>query len=373
MKNFLLLTIVLFYSSTLSFAQTNNGGGCRKAITITTGTYTLDSFVSGVGVATYSIYHPFPTKAKWYKYTPTADGLLTISSCLGGSDTRLFLYVGSCDTLVQAGYNDDFCDMDATSGDQYAASITKPVKANKSYFLEWDNAWDTAKFSFSLSLATYSPRATQTCETAMTIAAGVTNVDSLFGFSSRGDANRANWYKYTPSKNGRLSISSCGQDADTRIWMYRGICSNLIYVNDGDDDCLSSGGDSIPAAITNQIVTAGTTYYFEWDDTWENTPFSFLLTFDATTGVEENDLAQHISISPNPATDWLNLAMNFEKNTDIDVRIFNNIGQSVLTKKISHILRGSENLDLSRLKTGVYIVQISDGQTQTNKKLVISR
>jgi hypothetical protein len=371
MKKFLLLTIVLLFCSTLSFAQTNNGGGCRKAITITPGVYTLDSFVTGA--STYSNLFPFPTKAKWYKFTPTTDGLMTVSSCMGGADSRLFLYVGSCDTLIQAGFNDDFCDVDATSGDQYAASITKPVKANKSYFLEWDNAWDTTRFSFSLSFSTYAPRATQTCETATTIAAGVTNVDSLFGFALRGDATRANWYKYTPSKNGRLSITSCGQTADTRVWMYRGICSGLVLINDSDDDCLGSGGDTIAASISNQLVTAGTTYYFEWDDTWENAAFSFLLTFDATTGVEEDRLAQHISMSPNPAVDLLNLDINLEKNSDINVRVFNNVGQSILTKKMTNILRGVETFDLSHLKTGIYIVEISDGQTRTNKKLVVSR
>ncbi len=370
MTKITLLTILSFASITLSFAQINTGGGCRKAIVLTPGTYTVDSFVTGV--ATYSYLIPFPTKAKWYKYTPTTDGLMTISSCNGGSDTRLFLYQGSCDTLIQAGFNDDFCYANSTSGDEFASSISKPVKANKSYFFEWDNAWDTTLFSFSLTFSTFSPNATEICETATTIAPGVVNVTSLLGYASRGDASRANWYKYTPSKNGRLSITTCGQDADPRLWMYRGICSNLTLINGSDDDCLTSAGDSLAVAITNQLVTAGTTYYFEWDDTWENKPFSFLLTFDAANGVEEERLAQSVVISPNPASDVLNLDINFEKTTDLKVRIFNNIGQTVLTKKIPQILRGVQTLDLSPLKSGIYIIEITNRQTRTNKKLVIS-
>ncbi len=370
MKKLLLITLSTLFFASFSIAQ-NNGGGCRKAIAVTPGIYQIDSFVSGA--ATYTNIYPFPNKAKWYKYTAPADGLLTISSCFGGADSRLFLYTGTCDTLIQAGFNDDFCDMDATSGDEYAASITRPVKANRTYYFEWDNAWDPPVFPFSVSFSTFIPRATQTCETATTIALGVTNVDSLFGFALRGDANRANWYKYTPSKNGRLSISSCGQPVDTRVWMYRGICSSLININDSDDDCIGSIGDTIAAAITNQIVTAGTTYYFEWDDTWENSPFSFVLALDALTGVDEERLAQQVSMSPNPASDVLNLTLNFEKNTDINLRIVNSIGQSVLSKKMPNILRGAETLDLSTLKSGVYIVEISDGQLRTNKKLVINR
>ncbi len=370
MNRFTLLTILSLATFTFSFAQ-NNGGGCRKAIVLTTGTYTLDSFVNGV--ATYSNFFPFPDKAKWYKYTPTTDGLMTISSCKGGSDTRLFLYQGSCDTLIQAGFNDDFCYTDATSGDQFAASISKPVKANKSYFFEWDNAWDSTLFTFTISFSAFTPSATQICETASTIALGLIKVDSLFGYASRGDASRANWYKYTPTKNGRLSLTTCGQDADTRLWMYRGICSSLTLVNSSDDDCLTSLGDTLAVAISNQLVTAGTTYYFEWDDSWENVPFSFLFTFDAANGVAEEQFSQRVLMSPNPASDLLNIEMNFDKMTNINVRIFNNIGQSVLTQKMPQILRGGQTLDLSPLKSGLYIVEITDGQTRINKKLVISR
>jgi hypothetical protein len=371
MKKLGLVTLLFSLSLCATFAQ-NNGGGCRKAIVITPGTYATDTFVSGV--ATYSSIFPFPDKAKWYKYTPTADGLMTISSCGGGSDSRLFMYVGTCDTLIQAGYNDDFCTIDPTGGDEVAASISKPVKANKTYFFEWDNAWDdTPQFTFTLTLSALTMRATQACETATAINTGVTNVDSLFGFALRGDANRANWYKYTPTKNGKISITSCGQPVDTRVWMYRGICNGLTLVNSGDDECTNLTGDSIAVAINNQLVTAGTTYYFEWDDTWENNPFQFLLTFDAATGLQEDALAQKVSMSPNPASDVLNLDMNFEKTTDISVRIVNNIGQTILTQKIEKILRGSQTLDLSRLNAGIYAVEISDGQTRTNKKLVISR
>ncbi len=371
MNKFTIITILSLATITLSFAQTNNGGGCRKAIVLTPGTYTLDSFVKGA--ATYSNFFPFPDKAKWYKFTPTTDGLMTISSCNGGSDTRLFLYQGSCDTLIQAGYNDDFCNIDATSGDEFAASISKPVKANKSYFFEWDNAWDSTQFTFTLSFSTFTPSGTQICETATSIARGLVKVDSLFGYASRGDASRANWYKYTPPQNGRLSITTCGQDADTRLWMYRGICNSLTLVNSSDDDCLTSTGDTIAVSISNQLVTQGTTYYFEWDDSWGNTPFSFLLTFDVANSVAEEQLAQSVVMSPNPASDLLHLDMNFAKLTDLNVRIFNNMGQTVFAQKINNILRGEQALYVSPLKSGIYIVKISDGQIQTNKKLVISR
>ena len=136
---------------------------------------------------------------------------------------------------------------------------------------------------------------------------------------------------------------------------------------------MSSSNDTIAAAVSNQLVTAGTTYYFEWDDTWENEPFQFLLTFDAANSVAEEQLQNNVIMSPNPASSILNFDMNFDKTTDINVRILNHLGQTVFSQKMNNILRGAKSIDLSTLISGIYIVEISDGQTRANKKLVISR
>jgi hypothetical protein len=361
MKRISLLILFLTPSVFLTLLA-QNGGSCRRAIPLTPGVYEIDSFIAGG--ATYSGIFPFPTKAKWYKYTPTADGLMTISSCGGGSDSRLFLYTGSCDTLVQAGFNDDFCPIDA-GGEDLAAAISKPVKANKTYFFEWDNAWDTTRFEFILTFTAFTARATQTCATATTIAPGTIRVDSLFGFATRGDASRANWYKFTPTRNGRLTIAACAQDVDSRLWVYRGICNTLVPVADSDDDCT----DEIGAEVLNLNVSANITYYFEWDDTWENTPFSFLLIFDNTSATDDKLLSQAIQTSPNPAQNFLKIEVNLDMPMPLNVQVLNLIGQPVFTK----ILKGSENLNLSHLESGVYVLLFSDGKNITQKKLVIQR
>ena len=363
MKNILLLTFLILVSFSLS-AQ--NGGGCAKAISIVAGTYKMDTMVRGA--ATFADYPPFPSRAKWYKYTPAADGLMTVTSCNNGSDTRLFLYTGACGSLTPFGFNDDACAKDST-GEEVAADASKFVKAGTTYYIEWDNAWDTTSFNFTLSFSSnFVAAATQTCQTATTVAPGSIKVDSLFGFSSRGDAARSNWYKYTPLRNGKISLSTCGVKVDTRLWVYKGTCAALVKIGESDDDC-----DDVAVAISNLTVTAGTTYYFEWDDAGENSPFRFEFIFDAATSVEDNFFANTINISPNPATDFVDLNVNFEKNEAFDVQIFNAVGQKVLSKKIDSILRGSEILDVTALKSGVYIVSFSDGERRTNKKLVVSR
>jgi hypothetical protein len=368
-KNVLVTLIMLLNLSFLMTAQ-NNGAGCTRAIPAVLGNYQVDSMFPGV--ATFANFYPRPKRAIWYKYTPPTDGLMTISSCGGGADTRLGLYTGTCTGLVGAGYSDDYCDFD-NSGLELAANIAKPVRAGTPYFFEFDSAWDSSAFSFSLSLTTFTPRATQTCATATAITPGITNVDSLFGYASRSDASRANWYKFTPTRTGKISINTCNNDVDTRLWVYRGTCAALVPIADSDDDCVSSGVLMYAASIQNLDVTAGVTYYFEFDDAGENYDFSFVFSYDVANSLADNRLAQAVNIAPNPASDAVELTVDLEKTSDLSVKMFNTVGQQVFSEKITSILRGPSRLDVSRLKSGVYIVEVSDGIAKTRKKLVISR
>jgi Secretion system C-terminal sorting domain len=370
MKKNLLITLMLFASLPILLKAQNNGAGCARAIPATLGSYQVDTMFAGV--ATFSSFYPFPTRAIWYKYTPPTDGLMTISTCGGGADTRLALFIGSCSGLVGAGYSDDFCDADGT-GREVAANIAKPVKAGTPYYFEFDNAWDTLDFSFTLSLSTFTPRATQTCATATIIPLGVSKVDSLFGYASRSDAARANWYKFTPTRNGRISITTCGDDVDTRLWVYRGTCAALVPVADSDDDCASPLGIVNAVSIQNMDVTAGQTYYFEFDDVGENTDFSFVFSYDVANSLADTRLAQAVNLAPNPATDVVDVIVDLDKTSNLSIKVFNTIGQQVLSEKIAKILRGSSRLDISALKSGVYIVEVSDGAAKTRKKLVVNK
>ena len=369
MKKNVIITLILFLGLPILVKAQNNGAGCARAIPATVGSYTVDTMFAGV--ATFSNFDPFPTRAIWYKYTPSIDGLMTISTCGGGADTRIALFTGACAGLVAAGYSDDYCDADGT-GREVAANIAKPVKAGTPYYFEFDNAWDTLDFAFTLSLSSFTPRATQTCATATTIALGVTKVDSLFGYASRSDAARANWYKFVPTRNGRISINTCGDDVDTRLWVYRGTCTALVPVADSDDDCASSLGIVNAVSIQNMEVTAAQTYYFEFDDVGENTSFSLVFSYDVANSIADTHLAQAVYLAPNPATDAVDLIVDLAKTSHLSVKIFNIVGQQVLTEKIAQILRGSLRLDISAFKSGIYIVEVSDGTAKTRKKLVVN-
>ena len=122
-----------------------------------------------------------------------------------------------------------------------------------------------------------------TCATSSPVTPGTFTASTLIGTPSQTTATAAGWYAYTPTSNGILNINSCGGGSDTRLWIWSGTCTALTAVANNDDfaGCISTGTNAYASKIENVILMAGTTYYFEWDDVWEATGFTWSFTFAA--------------------------------------------------------------------------------------------
>ncbi len=151
------LTAVLLMVSMTNLAN-GQGMSCDMAEVITAGTYTLAEDIpengSGVGNGDGSA-----TGSVWYSYTATEDGLVDIASCLGGSDTRLWVHTGDCTTPVLYAATDDDCAFMADgTGNTYAAALTNvPVLGGTTYIIEWDNRWDATAFTFEVAFTPLPP------------------------------------------------------------------------------------------------------------------------------------------------------------------------------------------------------------------------
>lgn len=148
-KNLLLFSLLFFAFS--SYSQ----GTCAAAIDLTTngtivcpqitGTYLGNC--AGAGQAT-------TPNAIWYKYIPTANGEVTVSSDIAANpttrDTRLSIITGTCAALVCYNGNDD------VSSTNYRSSITFPVQSGTTYYIVWDDRWEDVSFSFNFTFVTTS-------------------------------------------------------------------------------------------------------------------------------------------------------------------------------------------------------------------------
>lgn len=155
MKKLLLSLFVLGITSAANAQAT-----CATAINLTTnGTYTTGTINGTYKVACYNTFTPAgggTAKGYWYKFTPTANGEVSISSNLPtndgvakSDDTRISISTGTCTgTLTCVASNDDVTDTNYLS-----EILNVPVTAGTTYLIEWDNRWSAlpADFTFTFT------------------------------------------------------------------------------------------------------------------------------------------------------------------------------------------------------------------------------
>lgn len=145
-----------------------------------------------------------------------------------------------------------------------------------------------------LSFASLSAFSQGTCATALNITAngdyvsGTVNGTHPTGqsglcYGTNSASPNANWYTFTPPTNGILTVTSAiaanpggTTGRDTRLSILTGACGGPWTCVDGNDDVSASDYRS---ELVDVPVTSGTTYYIVWDDRWENTSFTFNLSF----------------------------------------------------------------------------------------------
>ena len=115
----------------------------------------------------------------------------------------------------------------------------------------------------------------------------------------------------------------------------------------GGQNTIPSGGQDIVAIVTGSSITAR-----------NSSDFSIALSID--------DLAaDNLKVYPNP-TSLGYVIISSRGSSKIDVMVFDIIGKEIIRNTISN-----NTLDVSDLKTGVYLLKISQDDAVTTKKLVI--
>ena len=142
MRN-LILSLTLLTAIAMSDAVGQNS--CGTALTITAGTYNVSIIDGPEAPSPVCINTGVATSAEWYRYTPSQDTAVTLTTDLPGSgDTRFHVYTGSCGALICVAGDDD-------SGTGTTSRATFNVNGGTTYHIAFDNNWSNAGFSFSLT------------------------------------------------------------------------------------------------------------------------------------------------------------------------------------------------------------------------------
>ena len=108
-------------------------------------------------------------------------------------------------------------------------------------------------------------------------------------------------------------------------------------------------------------------------------PRSGLLTSAATlcsagSGTYDLSLSDHISIYPNPSsTGEVFITTELSNINTMDLKVYNAIGEMVLSKKVTVSSSRDIKLDMSSSPDGIYLFQVKTSEGTLTKKVVISR
>jgi len=93
----------------------------------------------------------------------------------------------------------------------------------------------------------------------------------------------------------------------------------------------------------------------------------------SVTGIEEHS-ADTVKIYPNPAQTSLNISFKpLEPDQKIDVKIIDLSGKIILRRSYNGLYYFMQNINVSNLHNGVYLVQIINGKDKKVKKLIIQK
>ncbi len=135
-----LIGLSLLFGATQMHAQNS----CSTAQNIGPGTYSVSAVDGPEAPTPICINTGVASAAEWYKYTPTQDTAVVLTTDLPGSgDTRFHVYSGNCGALVCVAGDDD-------SGNGLTSRAVFNVTAGTTYRIAFDNNWTSAGFTFQL-------------------------------------------------------------------------------------------------------------------------------------------------------------------------------------------------------------------------------
>ena len=110
------------------------------------------------------------------------------------------------------------------------------------------------------------------------------------------------------------------------------------------------------------IGTGAIGFTTEAQDFWEYNP--------STTGINENNMRNYISVYPNPFNSSTTIQFNSTINNG-ELNIFNLYGQKI--KTINNITGNKIKIDRDNLPSGIYFIRLTqDNKTITTDKLIIT-
>jgi hypothetical protein len=136
---------------------------------------------------------------------------------------------------------------------------------------------------FAIVALSFQSYAQDTCAAAVAVIPGTTTGTTIT--IGTGSAEMAPtgadsaWFVYSATADGTIDVSACGGGSDTDLSIGTGLCGSLTILAQNDDSCDLGNGNNYASELTGVVVAAGTDYYIEWSNEWDEGPFDWTLTY----------------------------------------------------------------------------------------------
>ncbi len=92
--------------------------------------------------------------------------------------------------------------------------------------------------------------------------------------------------------------------------------------------------------------------------------------YDLITDVENKIALENLTIYPNPASQYIQIAGESNNGDKLNFIIFNTLGESLFNEEISTFGTFNHQIDLSNLTAGIYFLSITNGSEKVIKKII---
>ena len=419
-----------FPSTSFTFSTLTPGANCSTAVVLPNldggGTHSETATTIAPDTDGAVGFNAGTGDAAWFSFTPTADGTIDVSSCLGGADTEVYIHDNCAGPSIAFG--GDVCAFAADgTGSTWAAEVVGvPVTGGVTYYIEWNDRYSEGPADWSITFSLPAVPCVGAPTNIVTEATAATSVymswdmvpgTALYQVKYR-ERGTAVWSKFATAFTQRNITGLDGnkqyqykvrRQCDGGEWsdysaismfplFYSSTCDgptgvSTVYLNNTSfkvrwDAALEVRGKiryrevgTIPWLTKNSQLEINYIYItglvadadYEYrvrlncnDNEWSayNTLYFHSLAAVAPRNAQE---LTGVRLYPNPASDVLNIAYDNELGTEVTVEVFDILGRAI----ISEISNDNQIvLNINQLAKGSYVVSIVTDGKQSIQKFV---
>jgi hypothetical protein len=150
--------------------------------------------------------------------------------------------------------------------------------------------------------------------------------------------------------------------------------ANDLY-GDGFYETQYNGGVANGHMFVTTVTDAGTAFssLINYDGLSNFASVTALSNVNTVVGIEEVNLSAGVSVYPNPANDFINVAYGLTNNSVVTVDVINVVGERVMTEYIGSQAAGNytSRLDVSNLSAGVYMLNVTINGTSNTVRVSV--